>query len=88
MGQTEHLNFFYCPKEANTMSDRINGTVKWFNGEKGYGFISREGGEDVFVHFSAIQGDGFRNLMEGQKVEFAVEKGPKGWQAVNVSMVS
>jgi CspA family cold shock protein len=88
MGQTEHLNFSYCPKEANTMSDRISGTVKWFNGEKGYGFIAREGGEDVFVHFSAIQGDGFRNLMEGQKVEFAVEKGPKGWQATNVSMVS
>jgi cold shock protein len=97
-GQTKHLNFFYCPKEANTMSDRISGTVKWFNGEKGYGFIAREGGEDVFVHFSAIQGDGFRNLMEGQKgfrnlmegqkVEFAVEKGPKGWQATNVSMVS
>ena len=70
------------------MSDRISGTVKWFNGEKGYGFIAREGGEDVFVHFSAIQGDGFRNLMEGQKVEFAVEKGPKGLQATNVSMVS
>ena len=70
------------------MSDRINGTVKWFNGEKGYGFIAREGGEDVFVHFSAIQGDGFRNLTEGQKVEFAVVKGPKGWQAVNVSMVN
>jgi CspA family cold shock protein len=88
MEQTEHLNFFYCPKEANTMSDRINGTVKWFNGEKGYGFIAREGGDDVFVHFSAIQGDGFRNLMEGQKVEFAVEKGQKGWQAVNVSIVN
>jgi CspA family cold shock protein len=67
---------------------REKGTVKWFNGAKGYGFIQRSTGEDVFVHFSAIQGDGFRNLMEGQKVEFAVEKGPKGMQAVNVSLVS
>ena len=70
------------------MSERIIGTVKWFNGGKGYGFISQQDGQDVFVHFSAIQSDGFRNLMEGQKVEFAVEKGPKGWQAVNVSMIS
>ena len=70
------------------MAEKIQGTVKWFNGDKGYGFISREGGEDVFVHFSAIQGDGFRNLSEGQKVEFSVEKGPKGLQATNVSMVS
>ena len=69
------------------MADRIQGTVKWFNGDKGFGFISREGGEDVFVHFSAIQGDGFRNLTEGQKVEFAVEKGPKGLQAANVKAV-
>ena len=66
------------------MSDRITGTVKWFNGSKGYGFISREGGPDVFVHFSAIQGDGFKNLDEGQQVEFEVEQGPKGPQAVNV----
>ena len=66
------------------MSDRITGTVKWFNGSKGYGFISREGGPDVFVHFSAIQGDGFKNLDEGQTVEFEVEAGPKGPQAVNV----
>lgn len=70
------------------MSDRIIGTVKWFNGEKGYGFIEREGGADVFVHFSAIQGDGYRNLQEGQKVEFAVEKGPKGPQASNVTTLS
>jgi CspA family cold shock protein len=69
------------------MSERIVGTVKWFNGAKGYGFISREGGEDVFVHFSAIQGDGYRNLEEGQKVEFAIEKGPKGLQASNVVVV-
>ncbi|MEW6093908.1 MAG: cold-shock protein [Chloroflexota bacterium] len=66
------------------MSERITGTVKWFNGGKGYGFISREGGPDVFVHFSAIQGDGFKNLEEGQKVEFSVESGPKGPQAANV----
>jgi CspA family cold shock protein len=65
-------------------SDRIIGTVKWFNGGKGYGFITREGGPDVFVHFSAIQGEGFKNLEEGQKVEFSVEQGPKGPQATNV----
>jgi len=67
------------------MSERITGTVKWFNGSKGYGFISREGGPDVFVHFSAIQADGYRNLQEGQKVEFNVENGPKGLQATNVT---
>ena len=66
------------------MSERINGTVKWFNGGKGYGFIEREGGEDVFVHFSAIQGDGYRSLEEGQQVEFSIEKGAKGLQATNV----
>ena len=66
------------------MSDRILGTVKWFNGSKGYGFLAREGGADVFVHFSAIQGDGYRNLEEGQKVEFSVTKGPKGLQAADV----
>lgn len=66
------------------MSERIIGTVKWFNGGKGYGFISREDGPDVFVHFSAIQMDGYRNLMEGQRVEFTVENGPKGLQAANV----
>lgn len=66
------------------MSDRTIGTVKWFNGSKGYGFISREDGPDVFVHYSAIQGDGFRNLEEGQKVEFTIERGPKGLQASNV----
>ena len=70
------------------MSDRILGTVKWFNGSKGYGFLAREGGADVFVHFSAIQGDGFKNLEEGQKVEFTVEKGPKGPQATNVVIVN
>lgn len=69
------------------MSERITGTVKWFNGSKGYGFIEREGGEDVFVHFSAIQGDGYRNLEEGQQVEFNVEQGAKGPQATNVNLV-
>ena len=66
------------------MSERESGTVKWFNGAKGYGFIAREGAEDVFVHYSAIQGEGFRNLEEGQRVEFSVERGPKGLQAANV----
>jgi CspA family cold shock protein len=66
------------------MSDRIIGTVKWFNGSKGYGFIARPDGEDVFVHYSAIRADGYRNLVEGQRVEFSVEKGPKGLQAANV----
>jgi len=66
------------------MSDRIIGTVKWFNGSKGYGFIARENGPDVFVHYSAIQTEGYRNLQEGQKVEFTIEQGPKGLQASNV----
>ena len=69
------------------MSERVNGTVKWFNGGKGYGFIEREGGADVFVHFSAIQGDGFRNLEEGQKVEFDIEQDAKGLRAANVTVV-
>jgi CspA family cold shock protein len=63
------------------------GTVKWFNDAKGYGFISRENGEDVFVHFSAIQANGFRSLKEGQPVQFNVVKGPKGWQAENVQLL-
>jgi CspA family cold shock protein len=66
------------------MSERIIGTVKWFNGDKGYGFLAQDDGADVFVHYSAIQGEGFRSLNEGQKVEFSIEKGPKGFQAVNV----
>ncbi len=63
------------------------GTVKWFSPEKGYGFISQEGGPDVFVHFSAIQGEGYRNLEEGQRVEFEVTQGEKGPQAANVRVV-
>jgi CspA family cold shock protein len=69
------------------MSERTTGTVKWFNGSKGYGFIEREEGADVFVHFSAIQGSGFRNLEEGQSVEFNVEQGQKGLQATNVTIL-
>ena len=69
------------------MAERVTGTVKWFNASKGYGFIAREGGPDVFVHFSAIQGDGYRNLEEGQQVEFSIEKGPKGLQASNVVVI-
>ena len=60
------------------------GTVKWFNDSKGFGFLSRSSGDDVFVHHTAIQSNGFRSLQEGQQVEFNVVKGPKGWQAENV----
>jgi CspA family cold shock protein len=66
------------------MSDRVIGKVKWFNASKGYGFIEREGGPDVFVHYTAIQTDGYRTLQEGQQVEFSIEKGPKGLQAAHV----
>ncbi|MEJ2709074.1 MAG: cold-shock protein [Anaerolineales bacterium] len=66
------------------MNERIVGTVKWFNAAKGYGFIGRDGGDDVFVHFSSIQADGYRRLEKGQLVEFSVEEGPKGLQAANV----
>lgn len=62
-----------------------NGTVKWFNAKKGYGFISQESGDDVFVHFSAIQGKGFKTLEEGQSVSFEIEEGPRGKQASNVT---
>ncbi len=70
------------------MGERLVGTVKWFNAAKGYGFIGREGGKDVFVHFSAIQGDGYRSLNEGEQVEFSIEDSPKGPQAVNVVKMS
>ncbi len=70
-------------KEYSQMKEK--GTVKWFNAAKGYGFIQRENGEDVFVHFSAIQTQGYRSLDEGSRVEFEVTKGPKGLQATNVT---
>ncbi len=66
------------------MTDRIVGIVKWFNAAKGYGFIGRDDGDDVFVHYSAIQANGYRRLEKGQKVEFSIEDGPKGLQASNV----
>ena len=69
------------------MSDRETGTVKWFNDAKGFGFISRENGEDVFVHFRAIQGTGFKTLQEGQKVTFIAVQGQKGMQADQVQAV-
>lgn len=69
------------------MSDRITGTVKWFSNVKGYGFIEREDGADVFVHFTAIQEDGYRSLKEGEPVEFTIENGDKGPQAANVTKV-
>ena len=69
------------------MSDRVTGTVKWFNDDKGFGFIEREGGEDVFVHFSSIRGDGFKSLSDGQQVEFTLGEGQKGPQALDVSMI-
>jgi CspA family cold shock protein len=66
------------------MDNRVTGTVKWFNASKGYGFIERQDGSDVFVHYTAIQSDGYRTLQEGQQVEFAIEQGPKGLQAAQV----
>jgi len=66
------------------MSERQTGTVKWFNGTKGYGFIEQDSGGDIFVHYSAIVGEGYRNLEEGQRVEFSVTDGPKGPQAQEV----
>ena len=69
------------------MSETVKGTVKWFNESKGYGFLSQPEGEDIFVHYTSIQGDGFRTLKEGQEVEFNVERGPKGLQASNVTIL-
>ena len=69
------------------MSDRVTGTVKWFNNAKGFGFITQEGGEDVFVHFRSIQGEGYKTLDEGQNVEFTLSEGPKGFQAEEVCKV-
>jgi CspA family cold shock protein len=69
------------------MSDKEQGTVKWFNGSKGFGFIERDSGEDVFVHYTAILSDGFRTLDEGQRVEFVVTEGQKGPQAQDVILI-
>ncbi|MFJ7274374.1 cold-shock protein [Kitasatospora sp. NPDC098663] len=69
------------------MAERQNGTVKWFNDEKGYGFITPESGADLFVHFRAIQGDGFKSLVEGQRVTFVAVQGQKGLQADEVQVV-
>lgn len=69
------------------MANKEVGTVKWFNDGKGYGFISRDSGDDIFVHFSAIEGQGFRTLREGQRVEFYVQEGPKGLHAANVRVI-
>ena len=68
------------------MAERETGTVKWFNDDKGFGFIEREGGEDVFVHFSSIRGEGYKSLNEGQKVEFTLGQGQKGPQALDVTV--
>jgi CspA family cold shock protein len=74
-------------KGRKKMSERELGTVKWFNESKGYGFIQRDGASDVFVHYTAISMPGFKTLQEGQRVEFSVEQGRKGLQAVNVQLV-
>ena len=78
----------FRPRSTERGIGVASGTVKWFNAEKGYGFISREGGTDVFVHFSNIQGEGYRTLYEGQVVEFDVAPGRKGEEAQNVVVVS
>jgi cold shock protein len=72
-------------QKEGSKSVREQGTVKWFNASKGFGFIQRQSGEDVFVHFSAIQAEGYKSLNEGQAVEFEVTRGPKGLQAANVT---
>ena len=86
-GKVAEKNYKKKDGVIGKMSDRMQGTVKWFNASKGYGFIGQENGTDVFVHFSAIQMDGYRRLEENQKVEFSVEEGPKGPQAVNVVVI-
>jgi CspA family cold shock protein len=82
-----HIRFFQAVRSKGNMSERVIGVVKWFNSSKGFGFIQREGGPDVFVHFSAIQMGGYKALNEGQQVEFTIEQGPKGLQAADVRPV-
>jgi len=85
-----HREIFVSDLAAQQKGDhamRTTGTVKWFNEAKGFGFITTDAGEDVFVHFSAIQASGFRTLAEGANVEFEVTRGPKGLQAANVTLV-
>jgi CspA family cold shock protein len=74
-----------CRRQNKAMSERENGTVKWFSNAKGYGFIEREGADDVFVHHTGILGEGYKSLQEGDRVEFKVEQGTKGLQAVDVT---
>ena len=76
------------PRREGGTGSMVQGTVKWFNGQKGYGFITKDDGQDVFVHYSAIVGQGFRSLEEGQRVEFEITQGPKGLQAANVSKIA
>ena len=87
IGRTTQYSTAIAEEDKERICSMEQGTVKWFNDAKGYGFISRDNGEDVFVHFSAIQANGFRSLKEGQPVTFNVVKGPKGWQAENVQML-
>lgn len=75
-------------KEREDKVDRIKGTVKWFNNAKGYGFLGRDGGPDVFIHYSAITSDGYKSLQEGDRVEFEIVQGQKGPQAANVSKLA
>ena len=70
------------------MTERVSGTVKWFNNSKGFGFIARESGDDVFVHFRAVRGDGYKSLQEGQNVEFELHDGDKGLQAQDVAVIA
>ena len=82
LGESAHTNSI--EKEYQEVAERETGTVKWFSDEKGFGFVSRQSGGDVFVHYSSVEGSGFRTLGEGQLVEFEVEQTPKGLQAVRV----
>jgi len=81
-------HIFYIYIKEHSMSERTTGTVKWFNSSKGYGFISRENGDDVFVHFDSIISDGYKTLNENDKVEFVVTQGEKGLQASEVKVIS